>query len=241
MNPYQPRPRTMHDRSPARSAFTLIELLTVIAIIGILAAIIIPAVSAVRSKARAITCVSNMRQIGAAISGYAADNGDKLPGPIYRPQGTTISSDASGNIREENLAGFLAPYMGESAPPSGYSNARETKVFRCPVWDRLKESSSSLSAPFQANVLYFGTPQSASIPASPPLQLGRIQSPSMTAALFETDWKDGTGETTGQHPRYAQTPVHETYRNYLFFDGSVRSIKLADQDHQQQLIKDNRP
>lgn len=225
---------------PTEAAFTLIELLTVIAIIGILASIIIPTVGAVRAKARAITCVSNMRQIGASISAYAAANNDKLPGPVYRPQGTTISSDING-IKEENLAGFLAPYMGESAPPPGSSNARQTKVFRCPVWDRVRESNTAITAPFQANVYFFGTPESSTIPYIAPKHLSRLQNPSITAALFETDWEDGTGETIGKHTRFSHAPVHQTYRNYLFFDGSVRSIKLAEQDNQQQLIKDNRP
>ena len=47
-------------------AFTLIELLTVIAIIGILAAILIPTVGAVRVQAKQATCVSNLRQVGVA-------------------------------------------------------------------------------------------------------------------------------------------------------------------------------
>ncbi|RRJ95920.1 prepilin-type N-terminal cleavage/methylation domain-containing protein [Opitutaceae bacterium TAV4] len=62
-------------RSPTRpAAFTLIELLTVIAIIGILAAIIIPTVGAVRATAKTARCASNLRQIGAAALLFSHDN-----------------------------------------------------------------------------------------------------------------------------------------------------------------------
>jgi prepilin-type N-terminal cleavage/methylation domain-containing protein/prepilin-type processing-associated H-X9-DG protein len=62
-----------------RLAFTLIELLTVIAIIGILAAILVPTVAMVRESARKAHCVSNLRQIGVASLLYASQNNDRLP------------------------------------------------------------------------------------------------------------------------------------------------------------------
>ncbi|MGC4115190.1 MAG: prepilin-type N-terminal cleavage/methylation domain-containing protein, partial [Myxococcales bacterium] len=65
---------TIRRRANARGAFTLIELLTVIAIIGILAAIIIPTVSRVRQTARNAQCVSNLRQWSQAVMLYANDN-----------------------------------------------------------------------------------------------------------------------------------------------------------------------
>ncbi|RRJ96148.1 DUF1559 domain-containing protein [Opitutaceae bacterium TAV4] len=63
----------------ASSAFTLIELLTVIAIIGILAAIILPTVGKVRQSARSAQCLSNLRQIGMAVTLYAVDDKDQYP------------------------------------------------------------------------------------------------------------------------------------------------------------------
>ena len=60
--------------------FTLIELLTVIAIIGILAAILIPTVGAVRKSAKSTQAISNIRQIGMATALYAQDNKGEILG-----------------------------------------------------------------------------------------------------------------------------------------------------------------
>lgn len=64
---------------PRRAAFTLIELLTVMGIIAILAAILFPVFASARGKAREIACVSNLRQIGLAIRMYAQDHDEIYP------------------------------------------------------------------------------------------------------------------------------------------------------------------
>lgn len=63
-----------------RAAFTLIELLVVIAIIAVIAAILFPVFSRAREKARAATCLSNMRQLNSALAMYAQDNDETFPG-----------------------------------------------------------------------------------------------------------------------------------------------------------------
>lgn len=75
-----------------KRAFTLIELLTVIAIIGVLTAITIPVVSSVRASAKTAQCQSNLRQLGIGVLSFAADNRGRLPG-MGRPEGAT--GDAS--------------------------------------------------------------------------------------------------------------------------------------------------
>ena len=63
----------------SRKAFTLIELLVVIAIIAIIAAILFPAFAQAREKARQVSCMSNLRQVGTAFAMYVQDYDERLP------------------------------------------------------------------------------------------------------------------------------------------------------------------
>ncbi len=86
-----------------RRAFTLIELLVVIAIIAIIAAILFPVFAQAREKARAASCISNLRQLGTAVMMYAQDYDETYPILVYRHFGT-------GTMRAFNVSDAVIPY-----------------------------------------------------------------------------------------------------------------------------------
>jgi prepilin-type N-terminal cleavage/methylation domain-containing protein/prepilin-type processing-associated H-X9-DG protein len=76
----------------ARTGFTLVELLMVIAIVALLAALLLPALAAAKDRGRRAACVSNLRQIGLAIRSYADDDEGKIP---YGPKAPPFAGPSS--------------------------------------------------------------------------------------------------------------------------------------------------
>src|SRR5664280_1875068 len=80
------------------SAFTLVELLTVISIIAILAALLLPVVSRSQLRAKRVWCESNLRQIGIAFHSFAHDHNSKFPMEVSMTDGGSMEFVQSGYL-----------------------------------------------------------------------------------------------------------------------------------------------
>ncbi|MCC6727862.1 MAG: prepilin-type N-terminal cleavage/methylation domain-containing protein [Chthonomonadales bacterium] len=152
------------DRT-ARKAFTLIELLVVIAIIAILAAILFPVFAQAREKARAIPCLSNMKQLGLAQGMYVQDYDESV---VCYVNQSTRSSSGSGSYYWPNA---LDPYV------------KLRRLWYCPSFGRSVGTPSANSSTYGINLNHIVN----SINGNPaPLSLGAFERTTGLMVLADT-------------------------------------------------------
>lgn len=185
-----------------KAGFTLIELLVTIAIIAILAAMLLPALSSARKKAQALNCQSNLRQLSVTTFLYCQDNNDYLPFAWYD------DSDASGN----NFFALLTPLLYH-VDFDGYGDF-ESKVFTCP-----KRMTEPLVGQNPMRISYgMNANNSIAFPDPHTRRLAAVPNPAGTLLMADIAF-------TYNHPPIQTLGPdqvgykHDNKANFVFFDG----------------------
>src|SRR5436190_12626923 len=128
-------------------AFTVLELLCVIAIIGILAALVLPALSQAKARAKRIQCVEQLHQTGLAFIGFAHDHNGKFPMAVGASEGGSLDSAQSAY---QAGGDFISPFRHFRALAD---ELRTPRVLTCPADSR--RTAANFVTLSNENVSYF--------------------------------------------------------------------------------------
>ncbi len=223
------------------SKFTLIELLVVIAIIAILASMLLPALNKTRGKAKSISCVNQLKQLGVGFTLYANDNNDILPpndsGATGFPYWTNHLMGSNPNSPAEPWENGFRFTKGIYATIS---------LFRCPSQAGLFRMDGNEGGGNDWWILrpHYAAPWGMlrrNTEAS--VRLSNIKQPSQKLLLLDAQGMDNSGNLLdkGYYRWYpssspisspnqnwaALSPRHQTNLNVLHIDGSARSYLIT--------------
>ena len=208
-----------------RSAFTLIELLAVIAVIGILVAILIPVIGSVREQAHQATCTSNVRQLSAAYLLMMSDNNNMLiPGIKAGEGGNVPESKWWDNERTETWNMALDRYMHDG------DRFNRLNDINCPVALEAMggEPSERSSYGFNHYIGKTTNPDNPNNGFRGAMRIEQLADPGRTIMFGDTALS-GSGKNTfqnlGSNTIFAW---HGDHANISYFDGSVGTITIEE-------------
>ena len=139
-----------------RHAFTLVELLVVIAIIGILVALLLPAVQAAREAARRMSCGNNLKQMSLALHNYH-DTYKAFPPSAFLPNGATADSFSAqarllSFLEQENLQNLIDWNVSYAAQPAVAKQRIATYICPSDIGDRERVTSSLTHYPLSYGI-----------------------------------------------------------------------------------------
>ncbi len=195
-----------------KRGFTLIELLVVIAIVAILAAMLLPALSKARARAKQAVCMNNLKQIFIAIKIYVQDYDNYLPGNTY-----------TGN---PGWANYLLPrkFIKRANPPiisPGYLENPDVCV--CPAWPPYKYRTNINGDPQEV----YGYNMRGNAYILSPYDMDSIRWDYNNFPLLVDTWHStNKTQTTGTFSSNDFIHLRHTGKraNILFLDGSVRTL-----------------
>ena len=206
----------MNARITRNVGFTLIELLMVIAIIAILAALLFPVFARARGKSRETSCLSNLKQLGAAMKVYAQDYDESLPmgvlAEVNAPWPRTWDMQIQPYLKNARV--IMCPDDIVSIPVDVPGLGKQMyRSYSIP--DNLSGKPLAQASDTSGSVLLFES-----------FSLGK-DAGSGFWGLFSTGSKLGKTSFTVEPPIVAEYPEfpHNEMGNYLFLDTHVKSLK----------------